>query len=363
MRAFRRPAIDILSALILLIGIAAPLWLGGCRAPAIAPATQAVAPGEMDGVEDLSDEQVATLRSLEQVDDYPLYTMRYHGPYARRVDAGEGTAAARAPSPSSPQWACSLFAALADRDRLLYGRGFDWQYSPAVLLFTDPPDGYASVSMVVISHWFGETEARELTDVPLARRRALLNLPLYPYDGMNERGLVVGMAAVPGSEMPRDTNRETIGSLVVIREMLDHAADVDQAIALMDNRNITWRGGPPLHYLIADASGRSALVEFHEGERVILPNESPWHLATNHLRAIAGGTASSGCWRYDMISRRLRESGGRLAAGQAMDLLQDVSVPTTQWSIVYGMSTGDVRVVMGRQYEDVHTFHQPLARE
>ncbi|GAG47607.1 unnamed protein product, partial [marine sediment metagenome] len=29
----------------------------------------------------LSDEEVATLSSLEQVDDYPLYTMHYYGAY------------------------------------------------------------------------------------------------------------------------------------------------------------------------------------------------------------------------------------------------------------------------------------------
>jgi hypothetical protein len=28
----------------------------------------------------------------------------------------------------------------------------------------------------------------------------------------------------------------------------------------------------------------------------------------------------------------------------------------TQWSVVYGMSTGQVEVVMGRRYDRVHTF-------
>ncbi|MCP4537607.1 MAG: hypothetical protein GY832_10705, partial [Chloroflexi bacterium] len=33
------------------------------------------------GTDGLSDEQIATLNSLELVDDYPLYTMYYHGDY------------------------------------------------------------------------------------------------------------------------------------------------------------------------------------------------------------------------------------------------------------------------------------------
>ena len=263
-----------------------------------------------------------------------------------------------------PAWACSLFAALGDADNMFYGRNFDWEYSPAVLLFTDPPDGYVSVSMVDIAYLgFGGTKAGTLTNLPLIERRALLNAPFMPFDGMNEHGLVVGMAAVPGSEMPYDRDRETIDSLMVIREMLDHAHDVDEAVAILQSYNIRWGGGPPLHYLIADSSGRSVLVEFYEGEMVMIPNETPWHLATNHLRAIADETGHSGCWRYDRIYQRLTEAEGQLTTQDAIDLLAKVSQEETQWSIVYGMSSGDVNVTMGRQYDNLHTFHLSLASE
>ena len=47
----------------------------------------------------------------------------------------------------------------------------------------------------------------------------------------------------------------------------------------------------------------------------------------------------------------------------AIDLLAEVSQEETQWSIVYGMSTGDVNVTMGRQYDNLHTFHLNLATE
>jgi hypothetical protein len=241
---------------------------------------------------------------------------------------------------------------------MLYGRNFDWQYSPAVLLFTDPPDGYASVSMVDIAYLgFGRGKVDTLTDLPLIERRALLDTPFMPFDGMNEHGLVVGMAAVPGGEMPQDRDKETTDSLMVIRKMLDQAHDVDEALAILQSYNIEWGGGPPLHYLIADSSGRSVLVEFYAGEMVILPNETPWHLATNHLRAIANETGPSGCWRYDRIYQRLTETGGQLTMQEAIDLLAEVSQGETQWSVVYGMSSGHVNVTMGRQYDSLHTFH------
>jgi hypothetical protein len=46
------------------------------------------------------------------------------------------------------------FAAIGDEEQNLYGRNFDWQFSPAVLLFTDPPDGtprYRSISPTWVS--------------------------------------------------------------------------------------------------------------------------------------------------------------------------------------------------------------------
>lgn len=327
--------------------------------------------GRADG---LSEEEAATLGSLEQVDDYPLYAMHYYGAYNQRVSSFHGDRWLASvdllnPSPvaSSPAWACSLFAALGDADEMFYGRNFDWEYSPAVLLFTDPPDGYASVSMVDIAYLgFGGDRAGTLTGLPLAERRSLLDAPFWPFDGMNEHGLAVGMAAVPPGQMHPDPDKETIGSLRVIREMLDHAGNVDEAVAIFHNYNVDMEGGPPIHYLIADSSGRSVLVEFYQGEMVIIPSQTAWHLATNFLRASAGTSAEGPvlsevegeCWRYDRISQRLIEAQGRMTAQDAVDLLAEVSQENTQWSVVYGMSNGDIHVTMGREYGDLHIFQQ-----
>lgn len=202
------------------------------------------------------------------------------------------------------------------------------------------------------------SQVHTLVDLPLEKCSALLEAPFWPFDGMNEHGLVVGMAAVPESYMPHDPDRETIGSLGVIREMLDRARDVDEAVAVLGSYNVVWNGGPALHYLIADASGDSVLVEFYAGEMVLIPNAgtTPWHLATNHLRAAVGEGDSSGCWRYDTVHRRLVTGGGRLSIADAMDLLDDGSQENTQWSVVYDLASLGVHVAMGRAYQSTHTF-------
>ena len=173
---------------------------------------------------------------------------------------------------------------------------------------------------------------------------------------MNEHGLVVGMAAVPDSPMPRDPDKQTAGSLGIIREMLDHAKTVDEAVNVMAEYNIDMTGGPTIHYLIADATGKAVLVEFYQGERVIIPNESAWHLATNFLRAAVDDPVGQ-CWRYDKLDQRLSEAQGWLTSQTAMELLEAVSQGSTQWSVVYGITPREIDVVMGQKYDQVYTFH------
>ena len=116
----------------------------------------------------LLEHEFNTLNTLEKVDDYPLYTMTYYGDYHHRAasEPGQRAAAADMTISSESTWGCSLFAAFGDEHNMLYGRNFDWEYSPAMLLYTDPPDGYASVSMVDIAYFgFSQPVVLNLLDV------------------------------------------------------------------------------------------------------------------------------------------------------------------------------------------------------
>jgi len=163
-----------------------------------------------------------------------------------------------------------------------------------------------------------------------------LQVPYLPFDGMNEHGLAIGMAAVPESTLPHDANKPAIDSLAVIREILDHARTVDEAVGILGKYNIEWGSGPALHYLIADSMSNSVLVEFFEGNMVTL-------------------------------QERLTKGGGELSLPDAerpqAHLLTDVSQAgnnPTQWSVIYGISTGEIDIVMGHIYEVRHNFRFPL---
>ncbi len=344
------------------------------QAPAPMPTAAASPTPRTDG---LTADQAATLSSLRKVDDYPLYTMRCigstlsGGPQPGVEGAGIAQNAsfdsAGGPTPAPlrmlarfPAFACSLFAALGDPANRLFGRNFDWRYSPALLLFTDRPaaSGYASVSMVDIAYLgFGDGTV-DLTTLPLAERRSLLEAPGWPFDGMNEVGVAIGMAAVPSADERRDPGKPTIDSLRVMRAILDRAGSVDEAVVILKGYNVTWEGGPPLHYLVADRSGRAALIEFHAGKIAVLSNAGPWHAATNFTRSAVAGDATGQCPRYDTLVRRLTATSGALNGRDALGLLQTVAQTeaATQWSVVYGLNTGQVDVVMGRGYDRAHTF-------
>jgi len=347
------------------------IFLAGCK-PITSQPTLASTSTVLPDVQDLSADEIATLSSIEKLDDYPLYSMRYVGDYTHffiaNSDRHPEPFIRFAPNTCQPAWGCALFAALGDPASRQYGRNFDWRFSPALLLSTDPPDGYASVSMVDIDYLsFRDSLARNLLDLPLSERRALLYAPFLPFDGMNEQGVAIGMAAVPPGEMQADPAKKTIDHLTVMREILDHAGTVDDAVGILESYNIDM-GSVPLHYLIASAAGESALVEFYQGKMEVLRDEDPWQLATNFLVASTAGQPQGQCPRYDRISQKLRETDGKLTSQAALDLLADVSQnppqaqSPTQWSIVYELTSGEIHVVMGRAYDiGAHTLQLNLA--
>ena len=303
--------------------------------------------------------QIRSLASFRMVNDHPLYVMHIYGDYGfdefleRGIDGGAVT---RPPEHELAEgWACSVFAALNKGGDLVLGRNFDWHNRPTLLLFTDPPDGLASVSLVDVSYLGLTTEKPTWSD-----RLKLRDAPYWPFDGMNEAGLAVGMMAVPSAQPSQDPQKVTIGSLHAIRLLLDRARTVDEAIALLQTYNIAF-GGPPLHYLVADSTGQSAVVEFAEGEMVVLRNKDAWQAATNFtMSGLTEQAANSGCWRYATVTGALDQADGNTSPAEAMALLERVSQPNTMWSVVYGMTSGDISVAVGRYYDPIHRFQLPM---
>jgi choloylglycine hydrolase len=335
-----------------LCGVALVFCLAGCDS---APAGSTLADERTVSELGLSDEQVASLESLRQADDYPLYTMHLYAPEPL-VASVRSPMLALTGAAGRPEWGCSLFAALADPESRIFGRNFDWEFSPSLLLFNHPPDGYLSVSMVDIAYLgYPADESGELTLEPLSDLVGLLGAHRLPFDGMNEAGLAVGMAAVPDEDVPQDPTKQTVDSLGIIRLMLDRAATVEEAVALMRDYNVDFEGQVFLHYLLADSAGDAALVEYHDGEIRVIRTETNWHHATNFQLSEVDSPAGR-CGRFDTIASELESNGGTLGSEAALSLLAQVAQPNTQWSIVYNVTSGEFWVAMGQAYDRIHSF-------
>lgn len=352
----------------------AQMLVGGCRP--VSPASQPTAISNSDQPStptQTEKKENTTLASLQKVSDFPLYTMRYSGDYGfgeylqglknqlsfldARPLPWSAPISKIAGLAMQPAFACTGFTARSLLGERLLGRNFDWYHHPALLLFTDSPDGYASASMVDISYLGFDGPIQQDDPVALSE---LLKTPYLPFDGMNERGLAVGMMAVSHSEGGNDPRKATLDDLGMIRLLLDYAADVDQAIELLGQYNVDWGNGPAIHYFLADASGDSAVVEFIGGKAQVFRSQHAWQISTNFLFSeIPIEKAGAECWRYNTADTTLTQSDGVLSAEGAMGLLQRVSQEGTAgtiWSVVYNLSSGQVQVAMGRDYEQVYSF-------
>ena len=291
---------------------------------------------------------------VKRLSDFPLYEAHLHGDYGFQQHIQHSPAPASALPRNVQTFACSTFAALGDPHQRILGRNFDWYEHPALILFTHPPGGYASVSMVDL-HYLGYNQ--QVT--PLSYTQPLQRAPYFPFDGMNEQGLAVGMMAVPHADGQHHPGAVTLDELELMRLILDYAQDVPSALRLIHAYNVSF-GSVPIHYLLADASGSSAVLEYLDGDINIFLNEKPWQTATNFLISQENPVgAASSCWRYNKMYATLEKAGGVHDPISAMDLLQSVSQPgttPTRWSIVYDLSHQLVRLAVGRDYTTIFRF-------
>ena len=313
------------------------------------------------GFVDVPENVVATLSTLEKLDDYPIYTMRYIGPYVRASELERESAPDAEPVAGSMNqgWACSLFAAVADPERAVLGRNFDWEYSPILVLFLEPREGYRSVMSIDIAYLIEPEWIDRLDTAPIDALLPLLTAPFLTFDGMNEMGLAVGMASVEYTcGYPSDPDKRDVGDLQLMRELLEASATIDEAILFLETINPVSQGGPNTHYLIADATPDAALIEYHNGEMHVFRSstEAPWALGTNFPVVLTDAHPEDRCWRYDRIQATLHEHGGALSVVEATDLLQAVSTPMTRWSIVYDLAELQMHLTIERDEDTVHMF-------
>ena len=258
---------------------------------------------------------------------------------------------------------CTSFqAAKSDGEGYWYGRNYDYFKNPTLVTVSHPRKGYASIAVSDMSH-FGYS----LDKLPLkflSRLNCLASV-YAPVDGINEKGLCTSIMALPKQAACQESGKHKVGTTIIMRLWLDKCATVNEALELLAGLDVRHDAavGSGYHYMVADANGYCAVVEFdkEDGWKTMIvrkPEDADYMLVTNHLLSpkyfttepdpAVGNPHSRSWWRYETASEYLSSHGGALTFEQAQECLSQVhwkdlvwengTVEDTQYSNVYDQS-------------------------
>lgn len=84
--------------------------------------------------------------------------------------------------------------------------------------------------------------------------------PYFTTDGMNEYGVAMSVLDCGLAWLPEKNDAPTMVTCSMIRMILENAKNVDEAVELFKNYNISSEK-PNHHFMIVDASGKSVVME------------------------------------------------------------------------------------------------------
>lgn len=249
---------------------------------------------------------------------------------------------------------CSTLSIPSPEGHALFGRNFDWNACEALIVQAVPSEGYASISTVnmgFLGSYLDQFPAQ-------ARTMAALYAPL---DGMNEKGLCVAVLMIQDqASISQDTGKSDLTTTTAVRLLLDRAADVEEALALLEQYDLHSSMGMMVHFALADAGGNSVAVEYIGNKMVVTetPVLTNFYLAEGEKQGV--GTAQSHT-RYDILTDALAQSPS-MTLKQVRDAMDSVSkdnfgeFESTEWTVVYDQSTGEIRYYHRENYETAYLF-------
>lgn len=252
---------------------------------------------------------------------------------------------------------CSTISVENENGGYLFGRNFDWNTCNALIVQSMPQNGYSSISTVNTD--FINMSGMKLNALP-DNAQAIITM-YAPLDGMNEKGLAVSVNMIQDSAtISQNTDKPDITTTTALRLLLNKAANVDEAIELLEQYDMHASMGFMTHLAIADNDGNSVVVEYINNEMRIIetPAVTNFYLAEGEKHGI--GTAQSH-ERYDILMNALNDKPA-MNMDDVRDALSSVSkgnfgeFESTEWSIVFNQSSGEVHYYHRENYDKKYTF-------
>lgn len=178
----------------------------------------------------------------------------------------------------------------------------------------------------------------------------------FAWGGMNEEGLVVSSMELVASELPEPDERPPVAIGLWVQYVLDTCATVGEAVAV-DSLVRVQDVPAPSHYLVTDAEGKSAVIEYLDGEFVSYTGDDlPVEALANCPYASALAYIDEGVLPEDNpgeSAERVAAAGERIESydadrdTSAVDyafetLIHVVGAPHTKWNIVFDIANREV---------------------
>ena len=256
---------------------------------------------------------------------------------------------------SAPEIGCSSFTAATKEGDALFARNYDLSKTNTMLVFTEGGEGrHATISTVDLK-FLGIDVDRGLES--LMDRITCLAAPYAPLDGVNDAGVSCGIyMTYQGGEATVATDQNTgkpdFTSTTLLRLILDYADSVEEAVEIASSYDLHDSAQTSYHYMVADSTGRSAVLEwtagtdatdndgaartlkvvYNDDDSRIGPREaaSDWQVVTNFVLqpGYYDGCPEEdkkGADRYDRLYEELGKTNGVVAdEAAAMSILASV---------------------------------------
>lgn len=248
---------------------------------------------------------------------------------------------------------CSTVVLRSDNGHTYLGRNFDYNHDACLILKIHGAAGVKSVALLDL-HYLN-LDRDDLDETNLIQRIPLLFAPYYLHDGMNEYGVAVSEMSVDGVRPPNDPAKPNIIQASALRLILDYARNADEAIDLLRGYNIHFVA-ETTHFMVADRTGKSAVIEFIDGKIEPTTTKRSWQICTNHQ--ICGKSEEDNCkacGRYKLASSTLNDLHNKGNDRDVMKIMQSVSQSNwTMWSSVYDLTSGEFEIAYRQHFDDIY---------
>ncbi len=290
---------------------------------------------------------------------------------------------------NNPEIGCASFTATTADGDAVFGRNYDFSKTNTCIVKTEANEGrHASISTVDLQ-FLGMDVDKDVEG--LMNKIICLAAPYAPLDGINDAGVACGIyMTYQGKEtIPTDqnTDKPDLTSTTLLRLILDYADNVEEAVEIASAYDLHDSAGTSYHYMVADASGKSAILEWVNGkdstdndgsarELIVTYNDKDAHIGKaegmTNCQWITNFIIQPGYYeadekmpghdRYEQMASDLAAVNGIVSEeAAAMDILATIGRRTwnnddnngcTVHSAVYNLTDRSVMWVPNEHYDD-----------